>query len=114
MFPVETPGPSSGPHTSRWRRGELLLSTYRDKHYQNRWVTGGLCQCGLPHVYGAYFVRSRSTGVGPNEVELLWPENNQWPPEIDFNETPSAHQSSATVHWGVPTTPNSGWCTTST
>jgi beta-glucanase (GH16 family) len=30
---------------------------------------------------------------------LLWPKDNQWPPEVDFNETPSAHQTIATVHW---------------
>lgn len=79
--------------------GELLLKTYRDTAYQDRWVTGGLCQCGLWSTYGAYFVRSRFTTTGPNEVELLWPKDNQWPPEIDFNETPSAHQTSATLHW---------------
>ena len=79
--------------------GELLLKTYRDKAYQDRWVTGGLCQCGLSSTYGAYFVRSRFTTTGANEVELLWPKSNQWPPEIDFNETPSAHQTTATFHW---------------
>jgi hypothetical protein len=98
--PGGAPGAQFGPKHVTLKNGELLLSTYRDKQYQNRWVTGGLCQCGLPGVYGAFFVRSRATGVGPNEVELLWPANDQWPPEIDFNETPSAHQSSATVHWG--------------
>lgn len=79
---------------------QLVLSTYRDKAYGDRWVTGGMCQCGLASVYGAYFVRSRVTAGGPNEVELLWPANNQWPPEIDFNESSSTHGTTATVHWG--------------
>jgi len=88
-----------GAHHVTQHGGELLLETYRDKAYQDRWVTGGLCQCGLANTYGAYFVRSRFTTSGANEVELLWPKSNQWPPEIDFNETPSAHQTTATFHW---------------
>ena len=43
--------------------GELqLLTTYVPS--VGKWVTGGLCQCGLGHVFGAYFVRSRITGPG--------------------------------------------------
>ncbi len=98
--PGGDPGGQFAPSHVFVTHGQLILRAAKDKQYQNRWVTGGLCQCGVPHIYGAYFVRSRVTGVGPNEVDLLWPENNQWPPEIDFNETPSSHQTSATVHWG--------------
>jgi outer membrane protein OmpA-like peptidoglycan-associated protein len=67
--------------------GLLQLNTFQDPKYANAWVSGGLCQCGLTRTYGAYFVRSRITGSGPTQVELLWPQNNTWPPEIDFNET---------------------------
>src|ERR1035437_6659709 len=67
--------------------GLLQLNTFLDPAYNNEWVTGGLCQCGLSQTYGAYFVRSRVTGAGPTGVELLWPVANVWPPEIDFNET---------------------------
>jgi hypothetical protein len=81
--------------------GLLHLNTWKDPLYQDRWVTGGLCQCGLSKIYGAYFVRSRITGAGPNQVELLWPASNQWPPEIDFNETQGgATASTSTVHYG--------------
>lgn len=82
--------------------GLLQLNTWKDPQFQNHWVTGGLCQCGLGHTYQAYFVRSRITGAGPNEVELLWPLNNHWPPEVDFNES-GAHsdRTSSTVHWGI-------------
>ena len=97
--PGGDPGGQFGTKHISVKNGELVLATYRDSAYKNRWVTGGMCQCGLSMTYGAYFVRSRVTGVGPNEVQLLWPANNQWPPEIDFNETPSAHETSATVHW---------------
>jgi hypothetical protein len=82
--------------------GILRLNAWRDPKYQNRWVTGGLCQCGLAKTYGAYFVRSRVTGAGPNEVELLWPATNDWPPEIDFNETGGVVEAtSSTLHWGA-------------
>jgi len=98
--PGGDPGARFLPKHVTVKKGELVISAYRDPSFHDRWATGGLCQCGAPQLYGAYFVRSRSTAVGPNNVELLWPENNQWPPEIDFNETPAAHQTTATVHWG--------------
>lgn len=80
--------------------GTLQLSTWPDPAYGGEWVTGGLCQCGLAQTYGAYFVRSRVTGPGPTGVELLWPVDNSWPPEIDFNETDgNTTQSTATIHW---------------
>ena len=80
--------------------GLLRVSTWPDPLYQNRWVTGGLCQCKLARVYGAYFVRSRITGPGPNVAELLWPVTDIWPPEIDFNENGGRiNYSSSTVHF---------------
>jgi hypothetical protein len=82
--------------------GELQLIAFRDTAWQNRWVTGGVCQCGLARRYGAFFVRSRVTGAGPTEVELLWPANNTWPPEIDFNETGgSAVSTTSSDHFGA-------------
>ena len=82
--------------------GILSLNAWKDPAFNNRWTTGGLCLCGRPQTYGAFFIRSRQTGSGPNEVELLWPLNNSWPPEIDFNETGGqSNQTSGTVHWSV-------------
>ncbi len=81
-------------------QGMLQLSTWPDPRYNGSWVTGGLCQCGRPHTYGAFFVRSRVTGPGPTIVELLWPIGDSWPPEIDFNETDGGVSgTSATVHF---------------
>jgi hypothetical protein len=81
--------------------GLLTITTYQDPAFANQWATGGICLCGIPgQVYGAYFVRSRLTGPGPTGVELLWPDGNSWPPEIDFNETYGpAGATSATVHY---------------
>ena len=85
--------------------GVLRLETYRNRSYHNAWITGGLCQCGLAKLYGAYFVRSRVTAPGPNEAQLLWPVTNAWPPEIDFNETGgSIVSSSSSVHFNANNT----------
>ena len=82
--------------------GILRLETWRDPSYEDRWVSGGVCQCGFAQTYGAYFVRSRLTGSGSNEVQLLWPAAKVWPPEIDFNESGGGVTGSvATVHFGA-------------
>ena len=80
--------------------GMLNLNTWKDPAYGDEWVTGGLSQSGVANTYGAYFVRSRVTGPGPSQVELLWPATNEWPPEIDFNETSGiVNATTATLHW---------------
>jgi glycosyl hydrolase family 16 len=107
--------------------GMLSLNTLRDQANGGGWASGGVCQCGVGRLYGAYFVRSRLTGAGDDEVQMLWPVANVWPPEIDFNETgnrmtktawyvhfrSSGHQIARTLQidlarwhtWGVRWTP---------
>jgi hypothetical protein len=100
--PGGDPGGQFGANHAIVRNGMLELLTAKDPAYDMKWVTGGVCQCGLASTYGAYFVRSRITGAGPNEVELLWPADNQWPPEIDFNESGgSLTSSSSTIHFSA-------------
>lgn len=100
--PGGDPGGQFGASHVVVKNGMLELNTWKDPAYHNKWVTGGVCQCGLASTYGAYFVRSRITGPGPNEVQLLWPASNIWPPEVDFNETGSSDTStSSTLHYGV-------------
>ncbi len=83
------------------KNSELILNTFKDRAFHKKWVTGGLCQCGYAQTYGAYFVRSRQTGSGPNDAELLWPKAAVWPPEIDFNENGGrSNGTSSTVHFG--------------
>jgi hypothetical protein len=79
--------------------GELSIKVM--KHPGSRWSSGGICHCGLPRLYGAFFVRSRVTGSGPDEIDLLWPVAHLWPPEVDFNES-NAHTGTTTwsVHFG--------------
>jgi beta-glucanase (GH16 family) len=100
-----TPGGDPG---SQWAAshvvvagGLIQLNTAQDPAFGNNWVTGGVCQCGHSQTYGAYFVRSRTTGPGPTVVQLLWPAANVWPPEIDFNESDgTTGGTSATLHFG--------------
>jgi hypothetical protein len=99
-------GHPDGNDQTLWAAGHVIvgggivrLLTFRRGR---TWVTGGMCQCGVGHAYGAYFVRSRVTGPGPDEDELLWPVKHVWPPEVDFNETDySVSQTSWTVHYGT-------------
>jgi len=100
--PGSDPGGQFSPGHVSVSGGLLHLSSWSDPLYGGTWVTGGLCHCGFAHTYGAFFVRTRATGPGPTVVELLWPANNQWPPEIDFAETDGGVGAlSATVHWGA-------------
>jgi hypothetical protein len=99
--PKNDPGAQFGSRHVVVSNGVLQINTWRDPQYQNRWVTGGLCQCGKAMRYGAYFVRSRVTGGGASAVQLLWPQSNMWPPEVDFNESGGQLDSTtATLHYG--------------
>jgi len=97
--PAGDPGAQwASPHVTVGN-GLLNLSAWQDPSFNNEWVTGGLCQCGAPRTYGAYFVRSRLTGPGTTMVVLLWPVSG-WPPEIDFAETfGDTGSAMATVHY---------------
>lgn len=100
--PGGDPGALFGPSHVVVGGGLLRLLTYKDPSSNNQWVTGGVAHYGLAQTYGAYFVRSRVSGPGPNEAELLWPVQNIWPPEIDFSETGGlTNELSASLHYGV-------------
>ena len=100
--PGGDPGALFGPSHVVVGGGLLRLLTYKDPSSNNQWVTGGVAHYGLAQTYGAYFVRSRVSGPGPNEAELLWPVQNIWPPEIDFSETGGlTYELSASLHYGV-------------
>lgn len=95
---------------ARWhvriRSGILRLNTYRDPLEKYKWVTGGVCDCGLARAYGAYFVRARITAPGASAIALLWPKNNEWPPEVDFLETwQQPTLSTSTDHFPIPGNP---------
>jgi len=97
--PGSDPGAQFGLSHAVVGGGMLSLNAWRDPAYGGEWVTGGVCQCSAPVTYGAFFVRSRLTGPGPTQVEILWPVSG-WPPEIDFTETVGGVSSTmATLHY---------------
>jgi beta-glucanase (GH16 family) len=85
--PSGDPGSMFDPSHVVVANGVLSLNTERSSSNDGRWATGGVCQCGLGRTYGTYLVRSRITGPGDDEDQMLWPVAHVWPPEVDFNET---------------------------
>jgi beta-glucanase (GH16 family) len=79
----------------------LSLKAFPVATSHGMWMTGGVCECDRPFRYGAVFVRSRMTGAGATQVEMLWPSKGVGP-EVDFDETfGGIYQSTATVHFGT-------------
>jgi hypothetical protein len=72
-------------------------------------MASGIDSCGLdysgtPQEYGAWFARVKGddepSGMSFSDIFLLWPADNQWPPEIDIYEDSGGSRSgtTATVH----------------
>jgi hypothetical protein len=101
-------GVPQGDNQSQWLPSHVVVSggvvrliASRDAALRGRWVTGGISQYSVHRTYGAYFIRSRVTGPGPDQNEMLWPAAPVWPPEVDFNEMGySTGSTSWTVHYG--------------
>jgi Glycosyl hydrolases family 16 len=85
--PSGDPGSLFDPSHVVVANGMLSLNTERSSSDNGGWATGGVCQCGVGRTYGIYLVRSRITGPGDDEDQMLWPAAHVWPPEVDFNET---------------------------
>lgn len=68
------------------------------------YVTGGLSNAKtFSQTYGRFAVRFRmDKGYGLAYALLLWPTNNEWPPEIDILEDNAQNRdtASATLHYG--------------
>jgi len=89
-------GPPTGPHSplALWdpshvvvQGGNLELQTYADPRFPGFWTSGGLALATLPQTFGKYLVRVRcEPAEGVACIGLLWPNDNNWPPEIDFFE----------------------------
>ncbi len=88
------------------KNGVLNLQSYRDPRFGNRWVSGGVSNApALKQTYGKYLVRFRvDAGEGIAAILLLWPSDDNWPPEIDFGEdggeTAQRNHMTATLHFG--------------
>lgn len=66
------------------------------------WLTGGVSNYPVTQTYGRWEIRMRADDSADLSYHmLLWPKNEQWPPEIDFAESISSERGamSAFVHW---------------
>ncbi|MFC3850168.1 glycoside hydrolase family 16 protein [Corynebacterium hansenii] len=97
--------PSSDPHV-RWvssmakvENGSLVLS---GAPAYGGWATGAVSGWRMPRTHGLYEIRMRAI---PHRVlsyhVLLWPADDNWPPEIDLAEGYRADRSrtDAFLHW---------------
>ena len=73
------------------KNGSFIIRGSKDSAYNNMWITGGM-NANLPTVYGKYLVRMRmDQGKGISMILLLWPQDESWPPEVDFAEDNGAN-----------------------
>jgi Glycosyl hydrolases family 16 len=73
-------------------------------------MASGIDSCGMdykgePQEYGAWFARLQATpeqaGQLFTDIFLLWPDNNQWPPEIDVYEDEGNRASTTATLWNT-------------
>jgi hypothetical protein len=73
-------------------------------------MASGIDSCGMhytasPQEYGAWFARLQATPEQANQlftdIFLLWPHNNQWPPEIDVYEDEGNRSSTIATLWNT-------------
>ena len=73
-------------------------------------MADGIDSCGMhftgePQEYGAWFARLQATpeqaGQLFTDIFLLWPDNNQWPPEIDVYEDGGNRSSTVATLWNT-------------
>jgi hypothetical protein len=74
-------------------------------------MASGIDSCGMhyqsnPQEYGAWFARLQGN-VEPagqlfTDIFLLWPANNQWPPEIDVYEDEGVRSRTIATLWNTP------------
>ncbi|QNG21185.1 glycoside hydrolase family 16 protein [Rhodococcus triatomae] len=80
--------------------GTLALRARRDE--AGDWITGGVSNYPVTQLYGRWEIRMRADHSDDISYHmLLWPQNEQWPPEIDFAESVSGDRSEmdAFLHW---------------
>jgi len=99
-------GQPGGNPNSRWDDSMVALEDgVLDLKAQQRsdgWVTGGVSNYPVTQLYGRWLVRMRADPSADISYHmLLWPQNETWPPEIDFAESVSGDRSemSAFLHW---------------
>lgn len=85
--------------------GILRLANSTDA--SGTWLSGGVGSWDWPEsvrTYGRYEARIRmDAGQGFTAAALLWPADNEWPPELDFweilQDAPDRETMRVTTHW---------------
>lgn len=80
----------------------LVLSTYNDGGQP---TSGAIMLQTMSQTYGKYLVRWKmDPGASAAGSALLWPQNQQWPPEIDLFEAFDGTRQTffSTLHWADP------------
>ena len=99
--PSSGPGGFWDPTHALVRNGELLLRTTYDG---TRWVSAGVARtAAVPLLYGKVQVRMRmARATGVSYALLLWPDDEKWPPEIDFGEDGGGDRRATTATLHMP------------
>ena len=96
------PGGESA-QVAQWEPGMCTVSG-GEAHF----MASGIDSCGMhyqggPQEYGAWFARLQATaepsGQLFSDIFLLWPANNQWPPEIDVYEDEGDRSRTIATLW---------------
>lgn len=87
-------------------QGKLVIKGYKENTPNgNIYATGGLNSGpSFSQTYGRFEFRFRmDVGYGVSFIFLLWPANEQWPPEIDVGEDNGLSRNflSSTLHYGT-------------
>ena len=98
------PGGESA-QVAQWEPGMCTFSG-GEAHF----MASGIDSCGMhyqgsPQQYGAWFARLQATpepsGQLFSDIFLLWPANNQWPPEIDVYEDEGDRSRTVATLWNT-------------
>lgn len=99
-------GQPGGNPNSRWDESMVRMSygvlELRSQQTDGQWITGGVSNYPITQQYGKWLVRMRADKSADISYHmLLWPQDEIWPPEIDFAESVSGDRSemSAFLHW---------------
>ncbi|TXG91844.1 glycoside hydrolase [Rhodococcus rhodnii] len=97
--------PGGNPH-SWWDPSMVTLSDgalrLGAERVDGRWITGGVSNYPVTQRYGRWEIRMRADRSEAISYHmLLWPQDENWPPEIDFAESvsPDRTETTAFLHW---------------
>jgi hypothetical protein len=103
-------GVPKGDPESRWRRANAMVDgqalILQGRYEGDQLTTAGLSNWRVHQTYGRWEIRVRvDASDDMTYAFLLWPQSENWPPEIDFLEDwgGDRQSGSANVHWKTDT-----------